>query len=64
MAFHLVPVNDLKEHDLESTCECCPKLIMVDDEMIFAHNSYDGRELVEELLAELNGDNEKEKGLF
>lgn len=47
MAYHVLPVNDLKEHEESSTCACCPKLIIENGEMIFVHNSYDGREFLE-----------------
>ena len=47
MALHIIPLNDLKEHTEESTCECCPELIIENGEMIFVHNSYDKRELTE-----------------
>lgn len=49
MAIHIIPVNDLKEHEELSTCNCQPTLIMENEEMIFVHNSYDGRELDEEI---------------
>jgi len=45
MSLHIIPLNDLKEHEEESTCDCCPTLIIENGEMIFVHNSYDGREL-------------------
>lgn len=48
MALHITPINDLKEHEESSTCECCPKLIIENGEMIFVHNSFDGREILEE----------------
>jgi hypothetical protein len=41
---NILPINDLKEHIEESTCECHPSLIIENGEMIFIHNSYDGRE--------------------
>lgn len=43
-------MNDLKPHKLESTCECCPRLIMENGEMILVHNSFDGREIIEQLI--------------
>ena len=49
MPIHIIPVNDLKEHEESSTCDCQPTLVMENGEMIFVHNSYDGRELDEEL---------------
>ena len=44
MPLHVLPVNDIKEHVEESTCNCCPALKMENGEMIFIHNSYDRRE--------------------
>lgn len=42
---HVLPINDVKEHIEESTCECCPTLeILENGDMMFIHNSYDGRE--------------------
>ena len=41
---HVTPVNDLQDHELESTCACQPTLEMVNGEMIFVHNAYDERE--------------------
>lgn len=48
MAIHILPINDLKEHEESSTCECNPKLMVENGEMIFVHNSFDGREEIEE----------------
>ena len=44
---NIIPINDIKQHVESSTCDCCPKLIMEDSEMILVHNSFDGRELIE-----------------
>lgn len=54
MSLHILPINDLKEHEESSTCECCPKLIIENGEMIFVHNSFDGREIIEEVNEILN----------
>ena len=40
---HVTPIDDTREHQVESTCGCCPRLEMADGEMIFIHNAYDGR---------------------
>jgi len=48
--YNILPINDLKEHIEDSTCECKPKVIFENGEMIIVHNSYDGREFVEKLL--------------
>lgn len=44
MALHIIPINDLKEHEESSVCSCRPALIIDNGEMIFVHNSYDKRE--------------------
>jgi hypothetical protein len=46
---HVYPLNDLGEHDTESTmCECEPRIDWDQPEAIVIHNSFDGRELEEE----------------
>lgn len=40
---HVMPINDIKEHEELSTCKCEPNLIMENDEMILVHNAFDGR---------------------
>ena len=54
MAIHIIPENDLRPHVMESTCECQPSVIDENGEMIFVHHSFDGRELAETLIKELN----------
>lgn len=54
MTQHIIPVNDLKPHNLESTCDCQPRLLMENNEMIFVHSAWDGREAVEEVNEILN----------
>ena len=49
---NIIPLNDLKNHIEDSTCECCPKVEFVNGEMIITHNSFDGRELLENLTTE------------
>jgi hypothetical protein len=45
---HVVPLNDLKEHNcISCLCECKPKVEEVDGGWLIIHNSYDGRELFE-----------------
>ena len=42
---HVVPVNDLKEHDeIGFSCWCDPKIIDEDSGFVVVHNSLDGRE--------------------
>ena len=51
--YNILPINDLKEHLEDSTCECRPKIIYENGEMIIIHNSFDGREFIE-ILREVN----------
>ena len=52
---HILPVNDLKEHEELTTCECNPRIEILDDgEIMVIHNSYDGREYIEELVSNIN----------
>mgnify|MGYP003402519020 FL=1 len=45
MAIHIIPINDLREHEELTTCDCSPKVEFENGEMIIIHNSFDGREL-------------------
>jgi hypothetical protein len=47
MAIHIIPINDLRNHQEETTCECNPKVDFVDGEMMIIHKSYDEREAFE-----------------
>lgn len=52
MIWNILPENDLKEHIEESTCECGPSVeILENGDMMIIHNSYDGREILEQLNA-------------
>lgn len=46
---HVIPLVDLKPHS-EINCECQP----VNDESIFVHNSFDGREAFERMDRKLS----------
>lgn len=50
---HILPVNDIEEHTEESTCKCGPQVIFENGEMIIIHNSFDGREYIEELTSNI-----------
>ena len=41
---HVVPIDDIKEHSLDN-CECGVKY----NDGVYIHNSYDKRELLEQL---------------
>ncbi|MEG2114569.1 MAG: hypothetical protein RRZ38_11850 [Hafnia sp.] len=45
--YHVLPVNDTKQHSFKN-CECGVKY----DDGVYVHNSYDGRELLEEAQVE------------
>jgi len=48
--WHVLPTKDIEEHTELSTCKCCPR-VEKDYEngvVIIVHNSFDGRELVEQ----------------
>jgi hypothetical protein len=47
---HVTPTNDRQEHFEESTCNCFPRIVEQDGEMICIHQAFDARELVEEGL--------------
>lgn len=40
---HVVPLNDLREHDLNGSCWCKP----TKDEGVWVHHAMDGREAFE-----------------
>jgi hypothetical protein len=47
---HILPINDIEEHEELSTCKCNPKLIEEKGELILVHNSFDKREVIERLF--------------
>lgn len=49
---NILPLNDLKKHIESSICECNPRVEFENGEMIIIHNSYDGREWIEDLSEE------------
>jgi len=55
---HILPINDIKPHTEDSTCKCNPKIETIEDtgELMCVHNSFDGREFVEELIEGVNSE--------
>ena len=52
----IVPNNDIKPHDdFKTTCECEPKVIFENGEMIVIHNAFDNREIIEQVNKILDG---------
>lgn len=56
MIMHVSPVNDLKEHNIEDfiNCNCNPKVEVINNNFMIIHNSYDGREIIEETIFSMN----------
>lgn len=57
---NVFPTYDLKPHTLNTTCECSPRVLLENGEMIVVHSSFDGREALEEaneILDRLNKPN-------
>ena len=59
MIIHILPVDDLEPHTEETTCKCEPKIKIVEGGMLVVHNSYDGREIIEEVTKILKGDKDE-----
>jgi hypothetical protein len=47
MTYHLIPMNDLKEHSLSPECFCQPVLSSTEPFTCYDHNAVDGREATE-----------------
>jgi len=61
MILHTIPLNDLREHEVASTCWCEPRAVIEDGGMIVLHNAADGRILVEK-ANEILESNENDDG--
>ncbi len=44
MSWHIIPIGDLKEHEESEDCWCKPEIDDEYVELIYIHNSMDGRE--------------------
>lgn len=44
---HVLPINDIEEHEETTACKCEPTVLNENGEFIVVHNSFDGREGVE-----------------
>lgn len=47
--FHILPINDSKEHQEDINCHCNPSSEYINDSLLIIHNSYDGREKLEKV---------------
>lgn len=56
---HVYPLNDLQEHITTGTdCPCNPRVDLEGATLVIIHNSFDHREIVEEAIRILNGEDE------
>lgn len=51
--WHVIPCNDLKEHEDTKLCKCNPKIDKTENGEIVVHNSYDGREFIEKEIGKI-----------
>lgn len=60
----IYPLNDLREHRLGDTqCDCNPSIEFLEDgDMFIIHNSFDGREILED--ADIETEDKKWEVLF
>lgn len=42
--WHILPENDLYEHEDSAECQCLPRSTVEGDEVIVVHNAFDSRE--------------------
>lgn len=57
----IIPLWEREKHDEESsTCECGPKVILENGEIILIHNAFDGRQYEEEIQRLLNEDDNED----
>ena len=58
MSYHILPNNDLEEHEETTTCKCEPRIEIINGEMLIIHNAFDQREIIEQVEEILkNGEN-------
>lgn len=44
---HVLPINDLREHQERRECWCLPRVDATSETAVITHHAADGRELVE-----------------
>lgn len=53
---HVYPLNDIREHITDGPgCPCKPRIEIVGAALIYIHNSWDHREIVEQAIDIMNG---------
>lgn len=53
---NVTPVDDIYSHLENEMCECKPSIEISGPNLLITHNSYDGRELIEEAYRAMNED--------
>lgn len=53
---HILPIDDLEEHEENFNCKCEPKLTYEGRGKIITHNSFDRRELIEQVIEVMNSE--------
>lgn len=56
MTWHILPINDIYTHEENTTCRCRPSIELENGDMIVIHNSFDGREYIEQLTDNIDYD--------
>ncbi len=52
---HVYPINDLREHIVDGPgCPCKPRIEIEGATLIYVHNSWDHREIVEQAIDIMN----------
>jgi hypothetical protein len=60
---HVYPLNDLQEHITDGPgCPCNPRIDLVGATLVYIHNSFDHREIAEEAIRILNGEEGESDG--
>ena len=54
---HIMPIDDIKPHYDSPDCTCQPRRELIENTVIYIHNSWDGREILEQAIHYLNSSN-------
>ena len=52
--YHILPIDDIKEHEESAYCDCYPRIEPHGLNNVVIHNSFDGREALEQPIARIN----------
>lgn len=50
---NIIPFGDIVKHIEDGSCHCKPKIINEYGDDIIIHNSYDGREIIEDFVEDI-----------